>query len=37
MESEGSIPCSQDPATGLSSDAVESSPHLQTLLPYDPF
>jgi len=31
MEPEGSLPCSQDPATGPSSEPDESSPHLQIL------
>jgi len=31
MEPEGSLPCSQQPATGLYPEPVESSPHPLTL------
>jgi hypothetical protein len=31
MEPEGSLPCSQDPATGVKPEPDESSPHLPTL------
>jgi hypothetical protein len=37
METEGSLLCSQDPATGLYSGPDESSPQLPTLIPEDPF
>jgi hypothetical protein len=33
MELEGSVPCSQDPATGPYAEPDESSPHLSTLFP----
>jgi hypothetical protein len=36
MESEGSLPCSQNPATGASPKPDESSSHLSTLFPQDP-
>jgi hypothetical protein len=36
MESEGSLPCSQEPATGPYPDPDESSPHLCTIVPYGP-
>jgi hypothetical protein len=32
METEGSLPCSQDPATGPYTEPDESNPHLPTLL-----
>jgi hypothetical protein len=32
MESEGLLPCSQEPATGSYSEAAESSPHLPTII-----
>jgi hypothetical protein len=35
MESEGSLSCSQKPATGLYPEPDESSPHLLTLFPQD--
>jgi hypothetical protein len=31
MESEGSLPCSQEPATGLYPEPDDSSPHPPTL------
>jgi hypothetical protein len=37
MELEGSLPCSQQSATGPYPDPDASSPHLPTLVPYDPF
>jgi hypothetical protein len=37
MEPEGSLPCSQEPATGPHSEADEFSPHLLALFPQDPF
>jgi hypothetical protein len=33
MEREGSLPCSQQPATGPDPEPDESSPHPPTLLP----
>jgi hypothetical protein len=33
MEPEGSLPCSQKPATGLYPEPDESSPQLPTLFP----
>jgi len=35
MELEGSLPCSQQPATGLNPDRDESSPHPPTIFPQD--
>jgi hypothetical protein len=32
MEPEGSVPCSQEPATGLYPDPVESSPYRHLFL-----
>jgi len=37
MEPEGSLPCSQGPATGPYPVPDASSPHLPFLFPYDPF
>jgi hypothetical protein len=37
MESEGSLPCSQDPAIGPYPDTDASTPHLPTLFPRDTF
>jgi hypothetical protein len=37
MVPEGSLPCSQEPATGTYSEPDESSPHIPTLFPCDPF
>jgi hypothetical protein len=37
MESEGSLPCPQDPAIGPYPELDASSPHPPTLFPYDPF
>jgi hypothetical protein len=37
METKGSLPCSQEPATGSYSYPDESSPNLHSLFPYDPF
>jgi hypothetical protein len=37
MELEGSLSCSQDPATGPYLEPDESSPHLPNLFPQDPF
>jgi len=37
MEPEDSLMCSQEPATDLYSEPDESSPHLPTQLPQDPF
>jgi len=36
MEPEGSLPCSQQPATGLYPDPDENFQHLPTLFPQDP-
>jgi hypothetical protein len=36
MEPEGSLPCSQEPATRPYPVPNESNPHPQTLFPYDP-
>jgi hypothetical protein len=33
METKGSLPCSQELATGLHPEPDESNPHLRTLLP----
>jgi hypothetical protein len=33
MEPESSLPCAQEPATGLYPEPSESSPHLHTLIP----
>jgi hypothetical protein len=33
MDQEGSLPCSQEPATGSYSEPDESSPHPQNLFP----
>jgi len=33
MEHEGSLPCSQEPTTGLYPEIDESSPHIPTLFP----
>jgi hypothetical protein len=37
MEPEGSLLCSQQPATGPNSEPDESSQQLQTPFPLDPF
>jgi hypothetical protein len=37
MEPEGSLPCSQKPATGSYPEPDASSQHLLTLFPLDPF
>jgi hypothetical protein len=37
MEPEGSVPCSQEPATDSYPKLDASSPHIPTLLPQDPF
>jgi hypothetical protein len=37
MEPEDSLLCSQETATGPYPKSNESSPHLPTLYPYDPF
>jgi hypothetical protein len=37
MEPEGSLPCSQQPATGLYPKPDASIPHVPTLFPKDPF
>jgi hypothetical protein len=36
MEPEGSLPCSQEPATWPYPELTESNPHPQTLFPEDP-
>jgi hypothetical protein len=36
MEPEGSLPCSQQPATCPYPEPNESNPHPQTLFPQDP-
>jgi hypothetical protein len=33
MEPEGSLPCSQEPATGLYPELDENRPHISTLFP----
>jgi hypothetical protein len=33
MERKGSLPCSQQPATGPSTESDVSSPHIHTLFP----
>jgi hypothetical protein len=37
MEPEGSLLCSQEPATGPHPESDESSPHPPTFFPSDPF
>jgi hypothetical protein len=37
MKPEGSLPCSQQPATGPYPELDESSPHTHTLFLLDPF
>jgi hypothetical protein len=37
MEREGSLPCSQQPATSPYPEPDESNLHLPTLFPWDPF
>jgi hypothetical protein len=37
MKSEGSLPCSQEPATGSYLDLVESSPHSHIQFAKNPF
>jgi hypothetical protein len=37
MESEGSLPCPQEPATGPYPEPDASNPHLPNLFPYGPF
>jgi hypothetical protein len=37
MEAEGLLPCSQEPATGPCPESDESSPHLPTIFPQNPF
>jgi len=36
MKAKGSLPCSQQPASGPYREPDSSSPHLPMLLPYDP-
>jgi hypothetical protein len=37
METDSSLPCSQQPATGPYAEPDESIPHLRILFPQDPF
>jgi len=37
MKPEGSLPCSQDPATDPYPEPDASNPHITTLYPKDPF
>jgi hypothetical protein len=37
MEPEGSLPCSQQAATGTYPEQNASSPHVPTVFPKDPF